>query len=203
MAHGMASSEPRVCIIGAGAIGTFIGVRLARTGCRVTALARGATAASLRAHGFRLAMDGAVVSAPVAVVDDTRGVGEQGPVVLAVQGPAPAGGAARVPAALGWETMSLTAMNGVPWWFFQAMAGACGGLQLRSVAPAGRIAAAVPPRHIIGGVVHATCSVIEPGLVQHGFGNGLILGGPGGSRSPRLEALAAPPTAAGLGRHRV
>src|SRR5262245_1360769 len=95
MAHGIASSEPRVCIIGAGAIGTFIGVRLARTGCRVTALARGATAASLRAHGFRLAMDGAVVSAPVAVVDDTRGVGEQDLVVLAVKGPSLAGVAAR------------------------------------------------------------------------------------------------------------
>jgi len=91
MVHGMASSEPRVCIIGAGAVGTFIGVRLARTGCRVTALARGATAVSLRAHGFRLALDGAVVSAPVAVVDDTRGIGEQDLVVLAVKGPSLAG----------------------------------------------------------------------------------------------------------------
>src|SRR5262249_49926362 len=198
MPHGMASSEPRVCIIGAGAVGTFIGARLARAGCRVTALARGATAVSLRAHGFRLVMDGALVSAPVAVVEGTTGVGEQDLVVLAVKGPSLAGVAPSVRPALGAHTRVLTAMNGVPWWFFQAMTGPCGGLQLQSIDPGGRIGAAIPPRHIIGGVVHATCSVSEPGLVRHGFGNGLIVGEPDGSRSPRLEALAARLTAAGL-----
>src|SRR5215472_8102545 len=190
MTHGMASSEPRVCIIGAGAIGTFIGARLARTGCRVTALARGATAASLRANGFRLVMDGAVMTAPVTVVADTDAVGEQDLVAIAVKGPSLIGITPSVPPALGPHTMVLTAMNGVPWWFFQDMAGPCAGLQLTSIDPEGRIVAAIPPRHVIGGVVHATCSVAEPGLVRHGFGNELIIGEPGGEISARVTALA-------------
>ena len=198
MTHGMASSKPRVCIIGAGAVGTFIGARLARTGCRVTALARGATAASLRANGFRLVMDGAVMTTPVTVVADTAAVGEQDLVVIAVKGPSLAGVTPSVPPALGPHTMVLTAMNGVPWWFFQDMVGPCAGLQLRSVDPDGRIGAAIPARHVIGGVVHATCSVAEPGLVRHGFGNGLIVGEPDGSRSARVQALAARLTAAGF-----
>src|SRR5262249_33672374 len=198
MTHGMASSEPRVCIIGAGAVGTFIGARLARPGCRVTALARGATAASLRANGFRLVMDGAVITAPVTVVANTDAVGEQDLIVIAVKGPSLTGVTQSVPPALGPHTMVLTAMNGVPWWFFQDMAGSCGGLQLRSIDPEGRIGAAIPPRHVIGGVVHATCSVAEPGLVRHGFGNGLIVGEPDGSRSARVEGFAARVTTAGF-----
>src|SRR5262249_51494217 len=184
------------CVIGAGAIGTFIGARLARTGCRVTALARGATAASLRADGFRLVMDGAVITAPVTVVADTAAVGEQDLVVVAVKGPSLAG----VTRTLGQHTMVLTAMNGVPWWFFQDMTGPCAGLQLTSIDPEGRIGTAIPPRHVIGGVVHATCSVAEPGLVRHGFGNGLIVGEPDGSRSARVQALAQRVTPAGVSR---
>ncbi len=198
MTHGMASSEPRVCIIGAGAIGTFIGVRLARTGCRVTALARGATAASLRANGFRLVIEGAEMTAPVTVVADTDAVGEQDLIVIAVKGPSLAGVMPSVPPTLGQHTMVLTAMNGVPWWFFQDMAGPCAGLQLTSIDPEGRIGAAIPPRHVVGGVVHATCSVAEPGLVCHGFGNGLIVGEPDGSRSARINALADRLTTAGF-----
>src|SRR5262245_14484378 len=166
MTHGMASSEPRVCIIGAGAIGTFIGARLARTGCRVTAPARGPTGAPLRPNGFRLVMDGAGVAAPVTVVASTDAVGQQDLIVIAVKGPSLTGVTPSVPPTLGPHTMVLTAMNGVPWWFFQDMVGPCAGLQLRSVDPDGRIGAAIPARHVIGGVVHATCSVAELGLVS-------------------------------------
>lgn len=66
---------PGVCVVDAGAIGTFIGARLSRSGCQVSALARGATAASLCAHGFRLVQDGAIVTAPVRVAEDTAGLG--------------------------------------------------------------------------------------------------------------------------------
>jgi len=185
-------------VVGAGAIGTFIGARLSLGGCRVTALARGATAASLRAHGFRLVQGGALVTAPVSVVEDTVGLGEQDLVVLAVKGPSLAQVAEKIPPVLGSATVVLTAMNGVPWWFFQDAAGPCGGMKLTSVDPEGRIAAAIPERHIVGCVVHATCSVTEPGLVRHGFGNGLIIGEPSGTASTRVEALAARLTAAGF-----
>jgi 2-dehydropantoate 2-reductase len=92
--------------------------------------------------------------------------------------------------------MVLTAMNGVPWWFFlSAAGGACDGMRLTSVDPDGRIAAAIPERHVIGCVVHATCSMVEPGLVRHGFGDELIIGEPAwveasGATSARVAALA-------------
>ena len=194
----MAEPGPKVCVVGAGAIGTFIGARLSLNGCRVTAFARGATAASLRAHGFRLVQGGALVTAPVAVAEDTAGLGEQDLVVLAVKGPSLAQVAEKVPSLLGPRTVVLAAMNGVPWWFFQEATGAWGGMRLTSIDPEGRIAAAIPGRHIVGCVVHATCSVMEPGLVRHGFGNGLIIGEPSGTVSARVEALAARLTAAGF-----
>ena len=186
----MEKPDPSVCIVGAGAIGTFIGARLSRSGCRVTAFARGATAASLRAHGFRLLQNGALVTAPVSVAEDTAGLGEHDLVVLAVKGPSLAQVAEKIPPLLGANTMVLTAMNGVPWWFFENAGGAGGGRRLKSIDPDGRIAAAIPGRHVIGCVVHATCSVTEPGLVRHGFGNGLIIGETDGTISPRVESLA-------------
>jgi 2-dehydropantoate 2-reductase len=194
----MTESGLKVCVVGAGAIGTFIGARLSLEGCRVTALARGATAASLRAHGFRLLQAGVLVTAPVKVVEDTAGLGEQDLVVLAVKGPSLAQVAEKVPPVLGPATVVLTAMNGVPWWFFQDAAGPGSGLRLASIDPEGRIAAAIPGHHVVGCVVHATCSVTEPGLVRHGFGNGLIIGEPSGASSARVEALAARLTAAGF-----
>lgn len=197
----MEKSGPRVCIVGAGAIGTFIGARLSQSGCQVTAFARGATAASLRAHGFRLVRDGALVSAPVSVAEDTAGLGEHDLVVLAVKGPSLAQVAEKVPPLLGPDTIVLTAMNGVPWWFFPGAGGAGnagGGMRLKSIDPDGRIAAAIPGRHVIGCVVHATCSVTEPGLVRHGFGNGLIVGEPDGTPSARVESLAGRLRAAGF-----
>lgn len=180
----------RVCIVGAGAIGSFLGVHLSRSGSEVAALARGATGAALRAHGFRLEQAGALVTAPVRVVEDTAGLGEQDLVVLAVKGPSLTHVAEKIPPLLGRETMVLTAMNGVPWWFFQGAGGPYGGTRLKSIDPDGRIEAAIPSRHVIGCVVHATCSVVEPGRVSHGFGNELILGEPGGMTSARVTALA-------------
>jgi 2-dehydropantoate 2-reductase len=92
----------------------------------------------------------------------------------------------------------LTAMNGVPWWFFHGLGGPHEGSAVRAVDPDGRIAAAIPVRHVIGCVVHATCSVREPGLVRHGFGRGLIIGEPGGAVSARVSALADRLTKAGF-----
>jgi 2-dehydropantoate 2-reductase len=181
----------KVCVVGAGAIGSFIGTHLARGSCQVAALARGATAAALRAHGFRLEQAGALVTGPIRVVEDGAMLGTQDLVILAVKGPSLSGAAERVTPLLGPDTMVLTAMNGVPWWFFlSGGGGACDGMRLTSVDPEGRIAAAIPDRHIIGCVVHATCSVVEPGLVRHGFGDELILGEPGGGVSTRVTVLA-------------
>jgi 2-dehydropantoate 2-reductase len=84
----------------------------------------------------------------------------------------------------------LPAMNGVPWWFFHGLGGAHEGAAVRAVDPDGRVAAAIPVRHVIGCVVHATCSMVEPGRGRHGFGRGLIVGEPDGTVSARVTALA-------------
>jgi 2-dehydropantoate 2-reductase len=188
----------RVCVVGAGAVGTFLGTHLARSGCEVSALARGATAAALRAHGFRFEELGAVLTAPVRVAEDPAALGPQELVVLAVKGPSLPGIADHVRSLLRPETAVLTAMNGVPWWFFQGLGGPYDGMAVRSVDAEGRLAAAIPACHVIGCVVHATCSVREPGLVRHGFGRGLIIGEPTGAVTDRVSRLAAQLTAAGF-----
>ncbi len=187
-----------VCVVGAGAIGTFIGVQLARSGAQVSALARGATAAALRAHGFRFQQDGAVLTAPVRVAEDAGKLGPQELVVLAVKGPSLPEVAGKVGPLLGPETVVLAAMNGVPWWFFHGVGGPHEGAAVEAVDPDGRIASAIPVRHVIGAVVHATCSVLEPGFVRHGFGRELIIGEPSGFASDRLRALTERLTAAGF-----
>jgi 2-dehydropantoate 2-reductase len=188
----------KVCVVGAGAIGTFIGIHLARTGCEMSALARGATAAALRARGFRFQQNGATLTTPVRAAESASALGPQDLVVVAVKAPALAAVAGSIAALLGPETTVLPAMNGVPWWFFHGLGGPHEGAAVRAVDPEGRIAAAIPVRHVVGCVVHATCSVVEPGLVRHGFGRGLIIGEPGGGASARVTALADRLTAAGF-----
>jgi len=187
-----------VSIVGAGAIGTFLGTYLARSGSEVSALARGATAAALRTHGFRFEEGGTMLTATVRVVEETTALGLQDLVVLAVKGPSLPDLAEKIRPLLGPDTVVLTAMNGVPWWFFHGLGGPHEGAAVRAVDPDGGIAAAIPVRHVIGCVVHATCSVREPGLVKHGFGRGLIIGDPGGGASGRVSALADRLSAAGF-----
>jgi 2-dehydropantoate 2-reductase len=187
-----------VCVVGAGAIGTFIGTLLARSGCAVSVLARGATAAALRAHGFRFQQGDALLTAPVRVAEDARELGAPELVVVAVKGPSLPGVAEQVAALIGPETVVLPAMNGVPWWFFHGLGGPHEGTAVRAVDPEERLAAAIPVRHVIGCVVHATCSVREPGLVRHGFGRELIIGEPSGAISGRVSGLAERLAAAGF-----
>ena len=99
--------------------------------------------------------------------------------------------AERIAPLLGPDTIVLTAMNGVPWWFLEGgFGGPLAGRRLAAVDPHGRIAAAIPAQHVVGGVVHASCSLDGPGVVRHHFGNGLILGEPSGEATPRVQALA-------------
>lgn len=188
----------KTCIIGAGAIGGLIGIRLAQAGCDVSVLARGATADALRAGPWRLDTADGQVAVPVRVVDDPAALGPQDLVVIAVKGQSLPGLARSLTPLIGTETMVLPAMNGVPWWFFHQFGGPVAGMPLDSVDPGRRVADAIAADAVIGCVVHATCSVAEPGLVRHGFGNRLIVGEPDGSLSARLGRLADCLTTAGF-----
>ncbi|MBK6005503.1 2-dehydropantoate 2-reductase [Ramlibacter ginsenosidimutans] len=181
----------RVCIYGAGAIGGWIGVKLARADCEVSVVARGATLASLQQHGLRLQEGSETLAASVKASAAPAELGVQDLVVVAVKAPAMAEVAKAIRPLLGPDTMVLTAMNGVPWWFFQGFGGNYQGTRLKAVDPDGAIAEAVPAKHIIGCVVHASCALKEPGFVQHHFGNKLIIGEPSGAKSQRVLQLAS------------
>ena len=187
----MNASIQRVCIFGAGAIGGWIGARLAQAGCTLSAVARGATLQALQQHGLRLEHAGQTISVPVQASADPAELGPQDLVVVAVKAPAMASVAQAIGPLLGPQTVVLTAMNGVPWWFFQGFGGAHAGTRLDSVDPGGRIAEAIAPEHVLGCIVHASCALRGPGHVLHHFGNQLIIGEPAGGISERVQALAA------------
>lgn len=196
----------KVCIYGAGAIGGWLGLRLARAGCEVSVVARGATLDALQLHGLRLqagaptadAASAEVLTAPVRAVSEPAQLGVQDLVVVAVKAPSMQAVAQAIGPLLGPDTLVLTAMNGVPWWFFEGFGGTYAGTRLRAVDPGGAIARAIPARHLIGCVVHASCSLQSPGFVRHHFGNKLIIGEPSGEKTARVTALAALLTGAGL-----
>jgi 2-dehydropantoate 2-reductase len=189
----------KACIVGAGAIGGFIGTGLAASGlAEVSAFARGATLQALKEHGWRLRRGEMLVQAPLAAASaSAHELGVQDLVVVAVKGPALAAVAASIGPLIGPETIVLPAMNGVPWWFSHGIA-ALGDAPLDSVDPDGRIAAAIPLRHVVGCVVHASTAVVEPGLVQHKMGQGLIVGEPAGGPSARVRDLGGLLEAAGF-----
>ena len=181
----------KVCIYGAGAIGGWIGHGLARAGCSVNVVARGATLESLGQHGLRLNQAGSVTAQAVRASASPADLGIQDLVVVSVKAPALPDVAKQIAPLIGPNTLVMTAMNGVPWWFLQGFGGSYAGQPLTSIDPKGEISNAIESEHIIGCVVHASCSLDEPGLVHHHFGNKLIIGEPLGGKSQRVLQLAA------------
>ena len=193
----------KICVYGAGAIGGWIGARLAAQGAQVSCVARGATLAALREGGLRLIeadANGQSVERAFAVQASAEPaeLGMQDLVIVAVKAPAMAEVARHIGPLLGPHTVVLTAMNGVPWWFLQGFGGALAGTRLESVDPGGVIAQGIDARQVMGCVVHASCSLDAPGVVRRHFGNGLIVGEPAGGASPRLAAMGALLRAAGF-----
>ena len=191
-------SYKKVTIVGAGAIGGWMGVHLARAGAQLSVLARGDTLSALQQIGLQLHQGGDLHTTPVKASNDAMALGVQDLVVISVKSPALASVAQQVGPLIGPNTVVLTAMNGVPWWFLQGFGGPVAGRSLDAVDPQGAIARALPARHIIGCVVHASCSVDAPGVVRHHFGDGLIVGEPTGEASPRVQELHAMLRSAGF-----
>jgi 2-dehydropantoate 2-reductase len=182
----------KICVVGAGAIGGFLGTRLALEGStQVSALARGATLVALRDHGWRLREGADFAQAPVALAaDDPRELGPQDLLIITVKSPALPALAPTLAPLFAKDSMVLPAMNGVPWWF-SAGIDALGPRPLESVDPGGTITAAIPLSRVVGCVVHAAVSTAAPGVAVHRMGRGLIIGEPAGGESPRVAQLAA------------
>jgi 2-dehydropantoate 2-reductase len=182
----------RICIVGAGSIGGWIGAKLSRcAGVQLSVFARGATLAALEEDGLKLRMKDAQFQTTVKASNEAAELGEQDLVILAVKAPAVREVAAQITPLLGKNTMLLSAMNGVPWWFFNGFGSELAGQRLQSIDADGQIAQHLKAEHIIGSVVHASCAISSPGVIQHNFGNGLIIGEPSGEQTPRVQALLA------------
>jgi 2-dehydropantoate 2-reductase len=177
----------KICIYGLGAIGGLMAARLAARGAAVSAVARGATLEAVRRSGLSLTqtIDGAQRHARVAldVSDRPADLGPQDLVVIAVKTTGLAGVARDIAPLLGPGTAVLSAMNGVPWWFFHGLSPAPQAMHLSSVDPGGKVTAAIAPERVIGCVTHLSASSPFPGTVQHVAGNRLIVGEPGGGAS--------------------
>ena len=186
----------KICIVGAGAIGGFLGTRLAAAGHSVSALARGATLQALRTQGWRLKTAQGQIQAPAHAHSDAQLLGPQDLVVIAVKGPALSEVAQALGPLLGPKTVVMPAMNGVPWWFCAGRAGF--GPSLQSVDPGGAIASAIGMERVMGCVVHAGTFTPEPGLVQHRMGQGLLIGEPRGGVSERVQQATALMASAGF-----
>jgi 2-dehydropantoate 2-reductase len=180
----------KICIYGAGAVGGLIAGQLARSGHPVSVVARGAHLAAIRKHGLRLQLEDGIHAVELDAADaDPAKLGPQDCVVVAVKGQSLPEVAAGIGPLLGPDTSIVTAMNGVPWWFFDRLAFGGGKLRLESLDPGGKISAAMPTARIVGCVVHLAAATPEPGLIRLNMGKRLILGEPGGKNTARTRDL--------------
>ena len=187
----------KIAVVGAGAIGGYLGAKLALAGEDVTFIARNRNLAAINAHGFRLILaDGSEQHATrVRAVQHMADAGPQDVVLLTVKAHQVGDLLPELRALFHSEgspqTMLVTMINGIPWWYFDRLGGEFDGRRLDSVDPAGRIAAQIEPGRIIGSVVYPAAELVAPGVVRVIEGNRFTLGELNGERSARIEALSA------------
>ena len=180
----------KFCIFGAGAIGGYLAVQLALSGQEVCVVARGAHLDAIRKRGLTLKICGEEKVANVAAHSDPGAFGRQDVVICALKAHQAFENAAAFAPLLGPDTCVVTAMNGIPWWYFYRSGGFFEGRHLRSVDPDGRQWNIIGPQRAIGCVVEPACEVIAPGVIAHHRFNRFILGEPDGSRSIRVQELS-------------
>jgi 2-dehydropantoate 2-reductase len=188
----------RIAIFGAGAIGGYMGAKLALAGTDVTLIARGPHLAAMQKDGLRLIEDGNESVTHPKLAGDSREAGAQDYVVLAVKAHSVSPALDAIEPLLGPKTAIVTAQNGVPWWYFYKLEGPWRDRRVESVDPGGRIWGTIGPQRVIGCVVYPACEIEAPGVIRHTDDNRFSLGEPDGSRSERAAALAQALIAAGL-----
>ena len=188
----------KVCVVGAGAIGGYLGAKFARAGADVSLVARGAHLAAMRRNGVRvIADDGEFVEHP-RCTDDPAELGPQDYVVVALKAHSVPGCVDMMQPLLGNDTAIVTAVNGIPYWYFHNHGGAFAGKTLETVDPGAKQWKRLRPERAIGCVVYPATEVVEPGVIKHVYGDKFPIGEPSGARSERIERLAQLMEAAGL-----
>jgi len=190
----------KVAVVGAGAIGGYLGARLAIAGEDVTFIARNKNLAAINANGLRLIQqDGSEQHArSTRAVQSMRDAGPQDVVLLTLKAHQLSDVVPGLRALFGPDSMVVTMSNGIPWWYFHKLAGPYEGRHITSVDPDGLIAASIESARVIGSVVYPAAELVEPGVVKVIEGNRFTLGEPDGSRSPRIAALSQAMTRAGF-----
>jgi 2-dehydropantoate 2-reductase len=182
----------KIAIIGVGAIGGYVGIRLALAGEDVTFIARGANLEALRTHGIRMVnADGSEEVVPkVRATDNYAQAGPQDIVVLAMKAHQVEAVTAEVPKLFGPRTVVVPMQNGIPYWYFHGYRGELAGTRVNSVDPTGAIYAKIPCERVIGCVVYPAAELLAPGVVKHVEGNRFPVGEPDGTTSERVSQVA-------------
>jgi 2-dehydropantoate 2-reductase len=188
----------RFLIAGAGAIGAYIGARMAQAGFDVTLFARGPHLRAMQERGVLVkSSDGDFVARPI-IVGSLAEVGPVDVVFLGVKAHGLPQLAPQLGPVLGPDTTVVSTQNGIPWWYFQGFGGEWDGLRLERVDPGGVISSAIQARRVVGSIVYFSTEITAPGVIQHIEGNRISLGEPDGTRSDRSRQIAEALIASGL-----
>ena len=188
----------RFVIAGAGAIGGYIGARLARAGADVVLFARGPHLQAMQERGLRVISPDGDFEVRPAATGDLSTIGTADVVFLGVKAHGLTALAPGLRQLYGPDTVVVSTQNGIPWWYFHGHGGELAGLRLEHVDPGGVIAASIEPERVVGSLAYFATDVAEPGVIHHTEGNKLSLGEPNGTRSERTKAIADALIAAGL-----
>ncbi|HLO88145.1 MAG TPA: 2-dehydropantoate 2-reductase [Nostocaceae cyanobacterium] len=189
----------KICIVGAGAIGGYLGAKLAVSGEEVTLIARGEHLAAIQKNGLKLiSADGSSQIVTTLATDDFTQVSPQDVIILAVKANSVAAIAPALPTLYHDQTMVVTAQNGVPWWHFRKFGGEYEGTSLQSVDPEGIIEKNIDINRVIACVVYPAAEIVAPGIIKHIEGDRFTLGEIDGSKTERLQLLAQSFKQAGL-----
>jgi 2-dehydropantoate 2-reductase len=188
----------RVVIAGAGAIGGYIGAKLARAGADVVLFARGPHLHAMQTRGLRVTSAEGDFEVRPQVTGDLATIGRADVVFLGVKAHGLTALAPTLRPLFGPETSVVSTQNGIPWWYFQNCGGELDGLHLERVDPGGVIAASIEPRRVVGSLAYFATDIAAPGVIRHTEGNRISLGEPDGSKSERVKAIAGMLIAAGF-----
>lgn len=185
-------------IVGAGAVGAYIGAKMSRAGYDVTMHARGPHLKAMQEKGVRVvSADDDFVAHP-RLVADLKDAGTMDVVFLCVKAHGLPPLAAQLAPLIGPDTTFVSTQNGIPWWYFQGDTGPLAGTRLERVDPGGVVSQAIEAHRVIGSLIYFATEISEPGVVRHNEGNRISMGEPDGSRSERIQAIAKALIASGL-----
>ena len=189
----------KICVVGAGAIGGYLAVRLAKAGHDVSVIARGPHLAAIQAKGLKLVEDEQELTADnLTATDRIRDLGAQDVVFLALKAHQVGPVAGDLPTLFGPDTVMVTLQNGIPWWYFQKLGGPYADRVVETVDPGGVLFKSIDPDRLLGCIAYPAATIAEPGVIRHIEGNRFPIGELDGSDSERAQKVFAALTEAGF-----